>query len=59
MLIIAVAGACLFFTTVGLIFQMFSYIYHAPGYTVHSAFIALSNGCVYIADCAITFFRCG
>jgi len=59
MLITAVAAAVLFFTTGGLIFEIVHYAPNSSGYLIGSGIFACLNGCVYIADCAITYFKRG
>jgi hypothetical protein len=55
MLITALAGAFLFFTTGGLIFEMVSNDSHTSGYYIASGIFAFLNGFVYLVDFALTF----
>ena len=57
MLMTAAAAAVLFFTTGGLIFELASNASQTSGYLIGSGIFACLNGCAYIADCAITFFK--
>ena len=54
---ITLAGAFMFFTTGGLIFEMWHDANHVTGSLVSSGFIAFFNGFVYLGDCALTFFK--
>jgi hypothetical protein len=53
------AGAGMFLTTGGLIFEMWDHAYKASDYLISSGFFAFLNGLVYLADLALTFFKYG
>jgi hypothetical protein len=57
MLIISLAGAFLFLASGGIIIEAWYKATNASGYLICSGAIAFLNGFVYLADCALTFFK--
>jgi hypothetical protein len=49
----------MFLTTGGLIFETWHNATNASGYLIGSGFFAFLNGLLYLADCALTFFKYG
>jgi len=56
---ITMAGALLFFTTGGLIFEVWYNATHASGYLIGSGIIAFLNGFVYLGDFVLTTLKFG
>ena len=53
------AGALMFMTTGGLIFETWYNATNASGYLICSGVFAFLNGFVYLADLALTSFKFG
>jgi len=56
---ITMAGALMFFTTGGIMFEVWHNASSGTGYLISSGIIAFLNGFVYIADCILTFLKYG
>jgi len=53
------AGAFMFFTTGGIIFEVWYNATYTTGHLIGSGIIAFLNGFVYLGDCLLTFLKYG
>jgi len=57
MLAITLAGALMFCTTGGIIFEMWYYISYITGYIIATGIFAFFNGLVYLGDFVLAYHK--